>query len=179
MKILISGGSASGKSEFAENLAVSLSEPENSNLIYIATMKPYGDEAKERIQKHQLQRKTKGFATIECYNELEKIVVMKDSIVLLECLSNLMANELFTEDRGEDINENGYDLVVRGIASIEKQTKHLIIVSNDIFSDGIKYDKDTMRYQKKLGRINRELASKFDEVIEVSNGIPIYHKQKA
>ena len=48
-----------------------------------------------------------------------------------------------------------------------------MIVTNEIFSDGIDYDPETIRYQNYLGEINRKIASLADQVTEVVYGIPV------
>ena len=68
MLTLVIGGSASGKSEYAEQHVMSL----NGARIYIATMEPFGKEAADRISKHRQMRKNKGFETIECYTGLKE-----------------------------------------------------------------------------------------------------------
>ena len=67
---LIIGGSGSGKSEYAENQAVLLSKKEDLSLYYIATMKPFGEEGKRRVERHRRLRSGKGFFTIEHYVNL-------------------------------------------------------------------------------------------------------------
>ena len=74
MVILVTGGSGSGKSEFAERLLTLL---QKKNRIYIATMQPYGEESLERIRRHQLQRKDRGFTTVERYRDIGKLVAHK------------------------------------------------------------------------------------------------------
>ena len=65
MLILVTGGSGSGKSEYAEGIAVSLAEREGLPLYYIAAMKPYGEEGKRRVERHRRLRAGKGFQTVE------------------------------------------------------------------------------------------------------------------
>ena len=96
MLYLVTGGSGSGKSEYAENLAVSLKK---ENLIYIATMFPFDDESLKKIERHKIMRKNKGFLTKECYKNLEDISIYKNSTVLLDCMSNLVANEMYMENK--------------------------------------------------------------------------------
>ena len=99
MLTLIVGGSASGKSAFAENYAMEAGE----NRIYIATMQPMDNECLARIEKHRGMRAQKNFQTVECYTGLKQARVPKDSVVLLECMSNLTANEIYApEGVGED-----------------------------------------------------------------------------
>ena len=54
----------------------------------------------------------------------------------------------------------------------------MVVVSNEIFSDGIEYDPETFRYQQYLGKINQYIAGKADLVVEVVYGIPLAQKGK-
>ena len=64
MMHLITGGSASGKSAYAEKMAVGAGE---KSRYYLATMKPWGKEGQERVEKHRNMRAGRGFTTVECY----------------------------------------------------------------------------------------------------------------
>lgn len=176
MFALITGGSGSGKSEYAENRATELARKTGLPLYYIATMRPFGEEGRKRVERHQRLRLGKGFHTIECYVNLKELKLPKTGVVLLECLSNLTANEMFEpEGAGGGTPEE----VLLGIRKIRSGSRHLIAVTNDIFSDGITYDKTTEQYQRYLGRINQELAGEADEVTEVVCGIPLCLKASA
>ena len=63
--------------------------------------------------------------------------------------------------------------VTQGIEALAKQLTHLVIVSNNVFEDGIAYDASTLRYIEALGRINTRLADLADHVLEVVVGIPV------
>ena len=93
MLTLVIGGSGSGKSSFGEKLA----QESNSKLYYLATMIPYGDEGKRRVERHLKLRKGKGFETIEEYMDIGSIDIHYKSCVLLEDLTNLVANNMFTK----------------------------------------------------------------------------------
>ena len=96
---------------------------------------------------------------------------------LLECISNLTANEMFLGEipgTEEVITEK----IVGGIAVLNRELTHLVIVSNNVFEDGNVYDKTTMAYIRAMGRINQKLAEMADEVVEVVVGIPIVIKAK-
>lgn len=170
MFALITGGSGSGKSEYAENLAVGLAKETGLPLYYIATMIPFGTEGKKRVERHRKLREGKGFHTIECYVNLKELILPEESVVLLECLSNLTANEMF-EEEGAGTDTPG--AVFSGVKKIRSQCRHLIAVTNDIFSDGMIYDKTTEAYQSYLGEINRKLEKETDTVTEVVFGIPL------
>ena len=94
------------------------------------------------------------------------------SAVLLECLSNLVANEMF---RGGQIipADTVVQNIVAGIRRLMACTVCLVIVSNSVFSDGITYDEGTEAYIRALGRINQEISGMADRVTEVVAGIPV------
>ena len=180
---LVTGGSASGKSAYAEQQVLELSAEQRRletsfaytetfpRRYYLATMRPWGDEGKQRVEKHQKMRQEKGFTTIECYHSLEALELPEHhSTLLLECLSNLLANEQF-EIGGTD--QEICDRIERGILHLQKQTEHLIIVTNEVFSDGVSYEDETERFIRLLGAMNVRLASLADRVTEVVYGIPV------
>ena len=175
---LITGGSGSGKSEYAENWLIGQEkECVEKERIYIATMQPFGEEAKKRIKRHRKMREAKGFLTIECYSDLHRVMIPKKAGVLLECMSNLVANELYTDD-GE-LCEDRFVIgkIVRGIKHLEDQTDCLVIVTNEVTADGDSYSEETKAYQSVLGKINQEVAAMADMVTEVVYGMPVEVKR--
>lgn len=170
MLILVTGGSGSGKSEFAENLVLQLHK---KPYLYIATMYPFDEECHQRIARHREMRKAKEFDTLECYTGLAGADAGGYGTVLLECMSNLTANEMYQEGGA---GERCVQAILEGVLKVQARCAHLVIVSNEIFSDGIEYDEETVRYQKYLGRINQEIAKMADLVVEVVYSIPVVHK---
>lgn len=172
MFLLVTGGSGSGKSAYAEQETVKLG---GSPRIYLATMMSFDEESRKRIARHRRMRADKDFETIECYTGIRHVHVPHGSTVLLECMSNLTANEMFSP---EGAGEHTVREILDGIRHLKEQAAHLIVVTNEIFSDGIAYDSETMRYQEYLGRINRELGKLADRVTEVVYGIPLIQKKE-
>ena len=179
MMTLIIGGSGSGKSAYAEDYTISLSEDRKK--YYIATMQIYDEEGKRKVERHRMLRGGKGFSTIEQPIDIGKAAEkMEDGerTALLECISNLTANEMFLGEipgTEEVITEK----IVGEIAVLNRELTHLVIVSNNVFEDGNVYDKTTMAYIRAMGRINQKLAEMADEVVEVVDGIPIVIKAKS
>ena len=104
---IVYGGSASGKSSYAESFALSLQG--DGRLLYIATMYPYkwntteiDPETMQRIERHRAMRADKGFDTVECYRHVEHIMAKRQDVLLLECMSNLLANEMYLEPDSDD-----------------------------------------------------------------------------
>lgn len=170
MFILVTGGSGSGKSAYAESEIVKLGE---GNRFYLATMMSFDEESRKRIARHRRMRADKKFETIECYTGLKNIVLPGDSIVLLECMSNLVANEMFSD---EGAGEHTVKEVLLGVRHLKEQARHLVIVTNEIFSDGYSYERETERYQEYLGKVNQAMGQMADHVAEVVYGIPLLHK---
>ncbi len=175
--ILITGGSGSGKSEYAEKIAVQLKKSLlTEKMIYIATMMPLDNETLKKIERHRKMRYGKGFLTEECYcvEDIKKKSEMgyfKESIILIECISNLTANEIFSFK-----NKNACCDIANTIKNIKSKCMEIIIVTNEVFSDGAKYSFETLEYMKCLGKINCYMAEIADKVIEVVCGVPIYIK---
>lgn len=183
MLYIVTGGSGSGKSEYAEKIAVHRyrCREDRENLYYIATMYPQDEECHRRIERHRQMRKEKGFSTIECYHHLEEIKGGKQDVVLLECLSNLLANEMYRREgqikaRGEAGILSVKEVILNPILQLEKEAGSIIVVTNEVFSDGMEYDEETRSYLRFLGILNQELAKKAHGVIEVVCGIPVCRK---
>lgn len=175
MLTLILGGAGSGKSEYGENFAGKAASEKGAEKIYLATMEAYDKESRQRIQKHRLQREGKGFTTVEMSRNLQSKFIPEGSVVLLECLSNLVANEMFQGN--EIIPEDEIVLQIwEELKSLEKRAERVIIISNQIFSDGIEYDTGTQAYQKALGELHQKISQCAEQVIEIVCGIPIFLK---
>lgn len=170
MRTLVLGGAACGKSEYAEALAVRLPVPR----FYIATMMPFDKEDILRIEKHRAMRAEKGFHTMERYTDLGGLILPERGTVLLECLGNLVANELFSEN-GAGVKS--FETIIEGIEKLEAQCDDIVVVSNDVFSDGSAYTKETMRYIETLAAVNCALAQRYERVAELVCGIPLLHKE--
>jgi len=167
--ILLTGGSACGKSSFAEELCLRLPLPR----YYIAAMQPYGAEGEERILRHRKLRQGKGFETVEQYMDLDRLHLPQRGTALLECICNLTANEMFPADGS---CRDPYSAVLRGIDALAEQCDHLIIITNDVGADKLDYSEQTQSYIKALGMINIALAEKADTVCELVCGIPLVLK---
>ena len=140
MFTVVTGGSGSGKSEFSENYLLKLDEQTGGNRerFYIATMFPYDEESHRRIARHRAMRRDKGFQTLECYTGLKDLEIPERNgrkpAVLLECMSNLAANEYYREEgAGPDCAGE----IIEGIRRLRAQSAHLVVVTNEVFSDGI------------------------------------------
>ncbi len=167
MLILLTGGSACGKSSYGEQLAVRGPKP----LYYIAAMQPFDDECLKKIARHRVLRKDKGFETIERYTAVDSLQLPQPGgTALLECLCNLTANEMYAGGRGP---LDPVQKVIDGVENLRRQTDTLIVITNDVGSDNETYSEETRQYIRYLGRINAQIACMADRVYELVAGIPL------
>ena len=173
---LVFGGSSSGKSEYAERLVIALSGDENR--YYIATMDSRGAEAKRRIARHLMLRRGKGFTTVECpvniLSAADHIPDKDRASLLIESLSTLLANEMFGEGRYPDGDVSGLaGKIYEELTELCRNVSNAVIVSDNIFEDGMEYDASSVQYAAALGMINSWTARSADQVTEVIAGIPV------
>lgn len=173
---VVTGGSGSGKSAYAETELLRLAKQNNCKKYYIATMEPFGEETLKKIERHREMRKDKGFDTLECYVNLKGTAetLTDRPAVLLECMSNLTANEIY---RSDGAGERTADRIVDGVEELCKQCEHVVIVTNEVCSECTRDSADMVRYKKILSEVNRRLAQKADWVTEVVYGIPVEVKR--
>ena len=167
--ILITGGSACGKSAYAESLCMKASLPR----YYLAAMKPYGEEGKQKVRRHRALREGKGFKTIERYTDYAALHLPVRGTALLECICNLTANEMFDENGNRS---DPCERVLAGVDALAAQCGLLVVVTNDVGSDIRTYEDGTAAYIRALGHINAVLAAQADTVIEMVAGIPLLIK---
>ena len=165
MMELVTGGSGSGKSAYAEEaLCGPASCPDSGSgkengieqdgqRYYIATMPPWDKETEKKIERHRAMRSGRGFHTLEWYTDLEGKLeregcpCLEKADILVECLSNLTANEMYME---EGTGENVADAVIRGILCLRDRCRNLVVVTNDVFSESAEDSSEMRRYKETL-----------------------------
>ena len=181
--ILCSGGARSGKSEFAEQLALSL----KGRKAYVATGQAFDDEMKDRIKKHQLRR-GKEWITFEIplhlHKNWEEIKNVSD-VILIDCLTMFTSNHLFAHgdintqedsNRIESIILEELRLLLQEINNSNDKT--VIFVTNEI-GLGIVPENKLARYFRDItGRVNREVASAANKMYLTISGVTIELKSQ-
>ena len=151
---LVFGPNGSGKSLYAETLAAQTAAP----LVYIATMIPQTEDNFSRIEKHRRQREGKGFLTMEEPWDIDLLSISKESVVLLEDASNLLANGIFQHRQNASV-------CFQKIQTLAKNCQKLIIVSITGLTPG-EYDDETNNYILQLDKLNQMLKSIASECIQ-------------
>ena len=173
---LVTGGARSGKSDYAERLALALKEP----ATYVATAEPLDAEMEARIARHREQR-PEGWVTIESPRAVaQKILEATTSVVLLDCLTLLASNLLLgAESRAEDGEAAVRCEVERLLEARTRRSGALVVVTNEVGLGIVPANRLARIYRDALGQANRMVASAADEVILMVSGIPVVVKGAA
>ena len=168
--ILITGGQRSGKSQQAEQLALSLSP----NPVYVATAHIWDEEFRERVRRHQ-ERRGPQWTNIEEERELSRHD-LTGRVAVIDCIT-LWCTNFFFERNKPDWEQPSVD---EALAALKKefdqftsQDATFIFVTNEIGSGGVSTDAIQRRFTDLEGWMNQYVAAKADEVILMVSGIPL------
>jgi adenosylcobinamide kinase / adenosylcobinamide-phosphate guanylyltransferase len=174
--ILITGGSRSGKSDYALQLAEELPEP----WVFVATCPITDDEMADRIRKHRDRRSSK-WITIEEPVLLSKAVGEQSNagVILIDCVTLWINNLLYNaEKQNKTISEADIERLCGELAaSCRVVQSTVIIVTNEIGSGIVPENKSTRLYRDLVGKANQVIASYADEVYFVACGLPLALKR--
>ena len=169
MRILLIGGSKSGKSTAAQHLCRHLAA--GAPMYYWATMTPHDGEDEERIQRHRDDRAGLGFATVERSFDLPKglAAIAPAGTVLFDSVTACLSEQMFPY--GGEMDERAGERVLAELLTVSRHPAHFIAVCDDIWHGGEDYEGWTETYVRELARICRGLAEEFDVVCEMTAGI--------
>ena len=166
--ILITGGARSGKSRYAEELALSLSKTP----VYVATAHVWDEEFRERVKKHQ-ERRGPEWTNIEEEKELSRHD-LTGRVAVIDCITLWCTNYFFQMQEVEASLE-----ALK--AEFDKFTAHdatYIFVTNEIGMGGVSENAVQRKFTDLQGWMNQYVASKADEVILMVSGIPVKVKSE-
>lgn len=177
--IFITGGVRSGKSSFAEKMAVENAKENGGQLNYLATGVASDPEMRERIAKHQNDRESgkSRWRTIEQSQNIGESAdyFNKEDIILIDCVTTLVNNELFSssnQEWDESFLAHVMETIITGINKIREKAKVLIVVSNEVFYESIAENDLVFSYSRILGKIHQQLVKEADQAFLVESGIP-------
>ena len=167
--ILVTGGQRSGKSSYAQKLALSLS----ANPIYLATSAVWDEEHRQRIERHKRDRGPE-WTNIEELKDLQKIDVT-GRIVVIDCVT-LWSTNFFSETNGDV--ELSLAAITERFEAFTQQNATFIFVTNELGLGGTSNNDLQRRFTDLLGWVNQHIAAASDEVVLMVSGIPMIIKQK-
>lgn len=168
--ILITGGQRSGKSQYAESLALHLSD----HPVYVATAHIWDEEFKLRVQKHQ-ERRGSQWTNIEEEKELSRHDI-SGRVAVIDCITLWCTNFFFDRqkpDWEQPTVDDALNAIKKEFDKFTYQEATFIFVTNEIGSGGVSPDVIQRRFTDLEGWMNQYVASKADEVILMVSGIPV------
>lgn len=162
---MVTGGQRSGKSVFAERLALSMS----ARPVYLATARVYDEEMLHRVEKHK-QRRANQWRNIESPLNITENEFQDSDVVLLDCLTLWATNWFF--ELGEEVDD-AFKEIKRQIEAAINTGATFIMVTNEVGLGGVSANAMQRRFADLQGYLNQFVAEKADEVYLTVSGIPV------
>jgi adenosyl cobinamide kinase/adenosyl cobinamide phosphate guanylyltransferase len=174
--ILVLGGSRSGKSDFAEQLAARFAGPK---VIFCATAEGLDDDMRQRIARHRSGRPPE-WHTIEeplfvttAIAELDKRNDLREHVIVLDCLT-LWVSNLMGRDGSQMPDAEAIDVAFGQLLdAYANSAATWIVVSNEVGQGLIPSNEIARRYGDLLGRANRRIAAVADRVYLMVAGVAV------
>lgn len=188
MLTFISGGVRSGKSSYAEQLAIERVKIDRP-IHYVATSPANDEEMKKRILHHKKRREAQGieYVTHEKEVRIDKLFTQFSSgdVILIDCLTTLANNELFSDFaqgtesfRSEQFRKQLFARLVATFTTLQRMNVDAIVVANELFFDPLSFDEATMIYLRWLGTLHQEIVKLSDEAILIESSVPLIMKRR-
>ncbi len=163
---LVLGGTSSGKSAFAETLAVDSGLPKT----YLATAIAEGAEMQAKIARHKARRDA-GWRTVEAQLDLCKPLqnAVRGQVILLDCVSVWLANQMARTPTIAGATDNL-------CTELSRCEARVIVVSNDVSGSLVPTNEIARDFQRALGELNQRLAIQCDVVVSITAGLPMVLK---
>ena len=166
--VLVTGGQRSGKSGYAQKLALSLS----ANPVYLATSRVWDEEFRQRVLRHQADRGPE-WTNIEKEKYLSRHN-LDGRVVIIDCVTLWGTNFFFDNDSNVELSLK--ELKEEFNRLVEQQA-YLIFVTNEIGLGGVSPDPVQLKFTDLQGWLNQYIASRADEVVLMISGIPMKIKE--
>ena len=181
VNVLIIGGARSGKSQFAQELALKSGEP----VLFVATAIAGDEEMRHRIEEHQKARPA-AWSTLEVTTNVGSQIEQKiggAQVVIIDCIT-LLVNNIFSQYGSQSGEEIDASLVEEKLTAeinelvecINRVDASFIIVTNEVGLGLVPVNRVSRLYRDLLGRTNQMLAQQADEVYLMVAGLPVQIK---
>ena len=178
INILIIGGARSGKSRFAQELALKLGEP----VLFVATAEAGDEEMQRRIEEHQKSRPA-AWSTLEITTHIGSQIVQNiggAKVVIVDCVT-LLVNNIFSQHSYQTDEQIDASLVEKEVTSeiselvecINRVDASFIMVTNEVGTGLVPVSKVSRLYRDLLGKANQILAEHADEIYLMVAGLPV------
>lgn len=162
--ILVTGGQRSGKSSYAQRVALQWS----ANPVYLATSRVWDEEYRERIRRHQRDRGPQ-WTNIEEEKQLS-LHQLEGRVIVVDCLTLWSTNFFFDNDGQTDLS---LTQLKEEFDRFTAQEAVFIFVTNEIGMGGVSENDVQRHFTDLLGWMNQYVAERADEVVWMVSGIPV------
>lgn len=166
--VLVTGGQRSGKSGYAQKLALSLS----ATPVYLATSRVWDEEFRQRVLRHQADRGPE-WTNIEEEKYLSHHN-LNGRVVVIDCVTLWGTNFFFDNDSNVELSLKE---LKEEFNRLVEQHAYLIFVTNEIGLGGVSPDPVQRKFTDLQGWLNQYIASRADEVVLMISGIPMKIKE--
>nr|WP_320058832.1 bifunctional adenosylcobinamide kinase/adenosylcobinamide-phosphate guanylyltransferase [uncultured Bacteroides sp.] len=166
--ILITGGARSGKSKYAERLALTLSPTP----VYLATSRIWDEEFRQRVVRHQTDRGPE-WTNIEENKELSRHL-LEGRVILIDCVTLWCTNFFFDLEADTD---KALEAVKQEFDRFVAQEGTFIFVTNEIGMGATSENLIQRKFTDLQGWVNQYIAAKADKVVLMTSGIPLIIKE--
>ena len=164
MIIFITGGARSGKSRYAQQLALSLT----AQPVYVATAKHWGGHFEDRIKRHQNDRST-AWTNFETEQEVSALP-LQNRVCVIDCVTLWLTNFFVTFNNDIDQSLEAFKKEIDALCAMDAQ---LLIVSNEL-GMGLHAETEVgIKFTDLQGWANQYAASKAAKVVLMISGIPV------
>ena len=179
---MITGGQRSGKSSFAERMALELTEGCKQGPVYLATARIWDSEFAHRVELHKARRGER-WTNLECEKYLSECN-LQGRVVVIDCVTLWATNFFFDESAAAEsaeaadaadgtLVERVLGLMKRELHKLARQEATLIFVTNEIGLGGVSENKLQRQFTDIEGWFNQHLAEYADDVYLMVSGIPV------
>ena len=180
--IMITGGQRSGKSSFAERMALELTEGCKQGPVYLATARIWDSEFAHRVERHKARRGER-WTNLECEKYISECN-LQGRVVVIDCVTLWATNFFFDESAAAEsaeaadaadgtLVERVLGLMKRELHKLARQEATLIFVTNEIGLGGVSENKLQRQFTDIEGWFNQHLAEYADDVYLMVSGIPV------
>ena len=162
--ILVTGGQRSGKSRYAQEFALKLTETP----VYLATSRVWDDEFRERVKRHQQDRGPQ-LTNLEEEKAISKCDV-QGRVVVIDCVTLWSTNFFFDNDSNVD---KSLQEIKDEFDRFTGQEATFIFVTNEIGMGGVAVDPIQRRFTDLQGWVNQYIGARADEVVLMVSGIAV------
>lgn len=165
--ILITGGQRSGKSDYAQQRALSLTP----HPVYLATSRIWDEEFRQRVLRHQANRGPE-WTNVEEEKYLSRHA-LEGRVIVIDCVTLWCTNFFF--DNNSQVSQS-LDEIKKEFDALTNQNACFLFVTNELGMGGVSVDETQRKFTDLQGWVNQYIASRADEVVLMVSGIPVVIK---